>query len=172
MRTSLCLLICLAVLSPSASPQSTFGTILGNVYDPSGAAVPGAKLTLTEIDENTTFTSTSNDLGLYEFLNVRPGHYELTVEKASFAAARAADLHLAARQSLRADFTLQIASRTETAVIVATVPLVNSENGTIAESKNFEQITRLPANYRALRSEEHMSELQSHSFISYAVFCL
>lgn len=150
MRTSLCLVVCLAVLCAIAHAQSTFGTVLGVVHDPSGAAVRGARLTLTEPDENTTLTAVSNDVGLYEFLNVRPSCYELAVDKLGFATAKATGLRLEARQSLRVDFTLQIASRTDTAIVVASVPVANTENGAISDSKTFEQITRLPANYRAL----------------------
>ena len=130
--------------------QSTFGTVLGSVRDSSGAVVAGATLKLTELDESTVLTARSNEEGLYEFLNVRPGHYGLSVEKLGFAMARLSDLRLQARQSLRADFTLQVASRTDSAVVVAVAPLVNTDNGTISDTKNFEQITRLPVNYRAL----------------------
>src|SRR4029077_1457283 len=102
--------------------------------------VHGARLTLAEPDENTTLTAVSNDVGLYEFLNVRPSRYELAVDKLGFATAKATGLRLAARQSLRVDFTLQIASRTDSAIVVASVPVVNTENGAISDSKTFEQI--------------------------------
>ncbi len=150
MKTSACILVCLVALCPGARAQSTFGTVLGSVSDPSGAAVADAKLRLTELDENTISTAASNELGLYEFLNVRPGRYQITVDQAGFATAVVTDLRLSARGMLRADFALQIASRTDSAVVVASVPVVNSENGTLSDSKTFEQITRLPANFRAL----------------------
>src|ERR1051326_7074935 len=150
MRVSTCLFLFLAVLLSTAQAQSTFGTVLGTVRDQSGASVPDATLTLTDRDKNTTRSTISKDGGLYEFLNVRPGRYKVSADKPGFETATATDLHLEARQNLRADFTLQIASRTETAIITASVPVVNSENGTISDSKTFEQITRLPANYRAI----------------------
>src|SRR5947208_3108320 len=79
------------------SAQSTFGTVLGGVRDASGAAIASALLKLTELDENTTSTATSNEVGLYEFLNVRPGRYKITVDKAGFATASATGLRLSAR---------------------------------------------------------------------------
>lgn len=144
--------LCFFLSCANLAAQSTFGTVLGSVRDSSGGVVAGATLKLTELDESTTLTATSNDLGLYEFLNVRAGRYDLKADKSGFAAARVSDLRLQARQSLHADLTLQIASRTDSAVVVAVVPLVNTDDATIWDSKNFEQITRLPVNYRALTS--------------------
>src|SRR2546422_5016309 len=80
--------------------QSTFGTVLGSVRDSSGGLIAGATLKLTELDESTILTASSNAQGLYEFLNVRPGRYDIKAEKPGFAMAHVSDVRLQARQSL------------------------------------------------------------------------
>src|SRR2546426_2573682 len=73
-------------LGTPLSAQSTFGAILGTVTDGSGAVVPAAAVRATNTGENTVRTTVSNESGLYELLNLKPGTYELTVSKAGFAA--------------------------------------------------------------------------------------
>src|SRR5690349_2145152 len=105
--------ICLfsALMATYVNAQSTLGSILGGVHDASGAAVMGAVLTLRNLYENTTVTLSSGPAGLYEFLNLRPGHYELTAARAGFSTARTPEILLHARESRRADFSLQVAPK-------------------------------------------------------------
>jgi hypothetical protein len=128
--------------------QSTFGSIVGTVKDSSGAAVPAAAITAREIDENTSRASTSDSEGLYEILNLNPGHYEITVAKSGFASTRIAEARLEARQTIHADLKLVLAPVEQTVLITGIVPLINTENPVIADTKTFEQITELPLNYR------------------------
>jgi hypothetical protein len=144
------ILIALLVCAETLHAQSNFGAILGSVKDTSGAAVPGARLTLRNLDENTQLTAESGSFGLYAFLNLKAGRYQVTAERAGFSAGRASEILLDARQTRRADFSLEIAPKLETAVVTAKVPRIDTENGTIADAKSFEQVTRLPINSRAV----------------------
>ena len=145
-------LVSIAILAgaSSAFAQSTLSAIVGSVRDSSGAVVSEAKLTLRNTDQNFEVTDASSAEGLFEFLNLWPGRYELTAARPGFATAASGEILLAARQTRRADFTLEVASRTETAVVTARVPVINTEDGVISDSMNSEQITRLPTNYRGL----------------------
>ncbi len=144
----LCILLGAAVLRA----QSTFATILGAIRDPSGAAVPDAVLALRNLDENTVTASRSSSQGLYEFLNLAPGRYQLTAERRNFKTIRTPAILLHSRETRRGDFTLEVASRTDSVIVAAGVTAINSEDGTVADSKNFEHVTRLPLNTRALTS--------------------
>jgi Carboxypeptidase regulatory-like domain/TonB dependent receptor-like, beta-barrel len=150
MRTGISVLLW-AVLAacPLLDAQSTFGTVLGTVTDASGAAIAGAKLTLRNIDRGTSATADSSEQGFFEFLNLESGRYQVTAERASFASQSSSEFILEARETRRADFSLPIAPRTEVATVTARISMINTENGVIADSKNSEQITRLPLNYRA-----------------------
>jgi hypothetical protein len=128
--------------------QSTFGSIVGSVKDASDAAVTAAVVSVRDLDENLTRSTASNEQGLYQVLNLRPGRYEITATKPGFATVKVAEVQLQARQELRQDIQFQVAALTETVIVEGTATGVNTENATIADSKDFSQITHLPVNYR------------------------
>src|ERR1700733_9214582 len=63
----------------ASSAQSTFGTVLGTVKDPSGSLVPMAKVELKNTGTNATHTTVTNTNGSYTFVNIDVGNYKLTV---------------------------------------------------------------------------------------------
>lgn len=137
--------------APSLLAQSTFGSIVGSVKDATGASVPGAEIVVREIDENTARSAVSNGDGLYEIVNLQPGRYEITAAKDKFRTERISDAQLKARQTLRADLSLELAPVAETiAIVERLLPVINTENGTIADTKTFDQVTELPLNYRGV----------------------
>ena len=148
MRTSIWLVLSLGAFCPGAGAQSVFGTIHGVVLDASGSVVSGAKLTLREVGRNTVNTTESTSIGRYEFLNVPSGLYEVTAEKAGFLVTRTQPIGLEARQTQRADFTLEVATRADLIVVQARAPVIDTEDGTLSDTKNFQQLARLPLNFR------------------------
>src|SRR5689334_1148000 len=73
-------------------PQSITGDILGTVHDPSGAVVPGAKVSLTAVDTGITFEATSNSSGNYLFAQLKPGHYSVQASKEGFETATVSNI--------------------------------------------------------------------------------
>ena len=128
--------------------QSTFGSIVGTVQDKSGSVIPGAKLTLTNLDENTTRETESNPQGSYEFLNVLAGRYSVVAEHSGFSRVRVAELRLDSRQERRLDLSMDVAAVTATVDVQAQVAQINTENATIEDTKDFRLVTELPVNYR------------------------
>jgi hypothetical protein len=85
MRTPLLHLVrLLALLAPTACFCQT-ASLNGLVLDPSGAAVPGADIRITETKTNAVRTILSGDSGSYQAPNLAPGDYPVTVEKTGFA---------------------------------------------------------------------------------------
>jgi hypothetical protein len=144
------LLSALLVCAPRVHGQSTFGRIVGSVRDASGAAVPNATISAREVDENTTQTTISNDQGLYELPNLKAGRYELAATKARFSKFRIVEIILPAREEVRADVRLELAPVEESIVVSGTAAIMNTENGTISDTKSFREITELPLNYRGV----------------------
>lgn len=128
--------------------QSTFGSIVGVVSDTSSSAVPGAIIQVTNVDENTSRTVLTNAQGAYEVLNLKPGTYRMTARKEGFGVFELSGVVLDARQERRADITMAVASITQTVQVTADAVVVNTENGTISDTKGFEEVTELPVNYR------------------------
>ena len=128
--------------------QSTFGSIVGSVRDVSGGAVARAAMTAREIEENTFRFATTDGEGLYEVPNLKPGRYEITAAKNGFATAKVTGVLLEARHTIRVDLKLEIAPVAQTVLVTESLPLVNTENPIISDTKTFEQITQLPLNLR------------------------
>jgi Carboxypeptidase regulatory-like domain/TonB-dependent Receptor Plug Domain/TonB dependent receptor len=123
--------------------QSTFGTILGTVKDPSGSVVAMATVTLVNTGTNAEHTTVSNSNGSYEFVNVEIGNYKLTVDAPGFQKTEYQAFDIAAKQTARIDIDLKVASQA-TSVTVEAVAVVQTDTSNIAETKGSQQLTDLP----------------------------
>jgi len=125
-----------------------FGTFSGIVTDPTGAVVPGAKVTATE-----TGTSFSRDVftdsrGQYIIPNLRPTQYTLTVEATGFQKAVQQGVPLLANQAATVDIKLQVGSAVQTVVVSEGAPLVNATTQTLSDVIERERMVELPLNGR------------------------
>src|SRR5262249_5792344 len=149
MRTRTLLIGLLLLTAPRiASAQSTLANIVGVVRDQSALALPGASVTLQDLDQNTKQDTVSDGDGAFQFLNLKPGRYTITVREQGFADLKVNEVQLAARQTFRVSATLSLAGLQEAVKVVGEAPAINTETGTIADSKSAEQVTELPVNYR------------------------
>ena len=143
-----CSLVCLLVLAPTAllfAQTGGTGIVVGTVTDPSGAAVPGATVTLTDTATNAERTATTNEAGSYHFPNVPPGHYNLTVSKAGFSVGRFLNQTVAVSESRTLDVSLEIGSPTQTVEVTATNTELQTMNATIGNTVNSSTLESLPS---------------------------
>jgi hypothetical protein len=146
--TTIAILLTLHLLLPLALAQSTFGTIVGAAVDATGAAVAGATITVRNVDENTVHTTTTGEDGSFQFLNLKAGRYELVANASGFSDFKIAGIQLDARQDLRLEVKFQVAQVGETVQVSGGDTAINTENATISASKNGDEISQLPLNYR------------------------
>jgi Carboxypeptidase regulatory-like domain len=139
----------LAGNSVPVSAQSTFGSLVGVVQDKTQAVVPGAKVTIRRLEDNSIRSSTSDQNGSFEFLNLKPGTYALSAQADGFSEFQVPSAELTSRQTLRIDITLGIKSQSQSVEVADTVAVINTENAMISDSKDNQQITQLPLNNRA-----------------------
>ncbi len=146
-----CAVVAVAVVfsACSAMGQSTFGSIVGVVNDTTQAVVPGATVTIRNLDDNNSRSATSDQNGSFEFLNLKPGNYAVTAKAQGFADFQVPSAELIARQALRIDVILGVQSQTETVEVGDTVAVINTENAVISDSIDNQQISELPLNNRA-----------------------
>ena len=145
------LAICLAVflqLSATANAQSTFGVVLGTVKDVTGAVVSGATIKLSNNAEGTSREGKSNDKGDYEFQNVRPGNYSVTVSNSGFKASNMTGIALDARQTMRVDAILQVGEISQQVEVSSSAGIIATDTPVIASTLNVDKILNLPANVR------------------------
>jgi hypothetical protein len=130
------------------SAQVATGTILGTVRDSTGAAVPGAVVTVTETNKGTSLQFSTDEAGSYTAPFLTPGAYAVTVEKAGFRRQVRSGIILQVDQRARVDFTLEVGAVTETVDVVAAAPLVRSESAELGEVIEERAIRELPLNGR------------------------
>src|SRR5262249_53877247 len=137
----------LLLLAASAHSQ-TLGEITGRLTDASGAAVPLARITATNVETNATRAALSNEVGIYSLPSLQPGTYNIRVEKQGFKVLTQANIRLEVQQNARLDFELTVGQVSESIEVNANAALLNSENATVGTVINNKVITELPLNGR------------------------
>lgn len=136
--------------SSALRAQSTFGTLLGTVTDTSGAVVPNATVTITNTEEGSSRSVTTDTKGNYELVDAKPAHYAVKVTKAGFQSSEVTGLNLAARQTLRADVVLSLGAVTQSVTVKGgELGVISTDTSTVASNFGHLEITNLPTNYRA-----------------------
>ena len=133
----------IALMTQLATAQST-SQLNGSVTDSSGAAVAGAKITLTEPATGSKRTATSNGSGLYQFLDVPPGDYRLEAAAGGFAPYLAAKITLVVSTPSTVPIRLQVAGATTSVYVEAEAPLINRTDASLGNTLEENQIAELP----------------------------
>jgi Carboxypeptidase regulatory-like domain/TonB dependent receptor len=128
-----------------AGAQSDTGQVVGNVTDETGAAIPNATITVTNVDNGNVLTATSNGLGEFNVLAVPRGNYAAKVSAQGFASAQQS-FSLAVTQVQTLLFKLNAGAVSTTVEVTGQVPLVNTTDPTMGETIEGKQITDLPLN--------------------------
>jgi hypothetical protein len=142
------ILLILNVVTP-AFAQSTFGSVRGIVQDNTSAVVSDTQVVLHSIDENTERTVTADTSGNFIFENVKAGKYSLRAHHDGFADTALTGISVEARQDLRLTVSLNVAAQSTTVEVNSGADQINTENGTLSDSKDNLQMTQLPLNNRA-----------------------
>ncbi|HZT28881.1 MAG TPA: carboxypeptidase regulatory-like domain-containing protein [Bryobacteraceae bacterium] len=138
----------LVLLPGGLFAQAVSGTILGSVQDASGAAIPGASVTLVNADTGLTRTVATNASGDYDAPSLPPGIYNVSAEMKGFKKVSLAGIRLNVDQKARVDLKLEVGDLTESIQVQAAVPLVQSDSSELGATVNESQIKELPLNGR------------------------
>jgi outer membrane receptor protein involved in Fe transport len=117
-----------------AKAQATSGSIVGHVTDSSGALIPGADVTATNVDTHITFHGVTDKTGTYDLLHVTPGSYEISASHAGFATQTTPNATVTIDQQLLQNFTLAV-GEVQTVTTVSAAPTLlqtqTAETGTV-----------------------------------------
>jgi len=149
---SLSILIGLLLLGFSsariAPAQDAAGSLEGQVSDASGAVVRGAAVTLKSIETNAIRTQTSDNDGLYRFVQLNVGKYVLNVDAPSFAHFSQSPIEITVSQTSRVDVSLALASITSSVVITDAPPAIDTSTNTLGKVVSGKEVLDLPLNGR------------------------
>ena len=142
--------------------QSTFGSFVGTVRDPSNAVVPKCVVTLENTGTSAVRRVVTDKDGNYVLVNVEPGNYRVVMEAPGFQELIASDLELRARQTVRVDGSLVVAGQAQSVRVEATAEAaISTDVSNIAEAKSGRELVDLPLAIasRALGSTSPISTL-------------
>jgi hypothetical protein len=132
------------VISSLLFAQRDLGTVTGTITDAQGAAVPNAKVTITEDSTGLTTSLQSNDTGTFTRPAVKAGTYTVTVEASGFQKSQQKNVLINPGAYTSVNVTLQIGNATQTVEVTAAAPLLQTESPTIGATLNSGQMSQLP----------------------------
>jgi Carboxypeptidase regulatory-like domain len=143
------LLRMLVIVCFSVSAQSNFATLSGRITDPSSAPVSGAEVVATARATDAVRNAATNEQGLYEFPNILPGEYTISVKAPGFPV-RTENILLEVGQHMGLDLALQLSEKHEEISVVGTAEILKTQDVSLGEVVEPKSIDDLPLNGRML----------------------
>jgi len=142
---TLCVLFLLAVLCATlAYSQAVNATLLGTIADPSGGVVPNAKVSITEVNTGVVKTTTTNESGNYNFPDLPPGTYKVSVELSGFKRAEQSGIDVLVNTSRRVDIQLQPGTVSESIEVTGAPPMLQTDRADTGSQIETAQTANLP----------------------------
>src|SRR5271163_4331866 len=122
----------------------TTSAIVGQVSDLTGAAVPGAVVTIANQETGMKRSAKTGDSGRFDFPQLKPGTYSVQVEAAGFAPQQNQAVFSSLGQQQTVDFVLKVAQSNQTVEVTAGAPLINPTNANTSTNLNAPALENLP----------------------------
>src|SRR5688572_26682610 len=138
-----CLFVLTLFTPVSAFGQAVYGNVVGTVVDPSGAAVPNAKVIISDTSRAISSTTTTNESGFFTQRFLIAGTYQVRVEASSFRA-YVQDVSVSVDQETNLDIKLQLGDLSETVEVTAGTPLLKTERSDVSTTYSEKTVASLP----------------------------
>jgi hypothetical protein len=136
--------VCICFSAPNGRAQATWGAISGYVSDPTGAAVPGANVTTTEVRTGVATKAVTDAAGLYNITHLSPGEYTVTVEAQGFKRFIQEHVILQVDSTMRIDPKLALGAVNQEISVVAAPPALQTEKTDVAKTIREQTLQALP----------------------------
>jgi Carboxypeptidase regulatory-like domain len=148
------MLALLLLVSPRGRAQVLYGSIVGNIHDPSEGAVAGATVTITNAETNFSRQASSNEAGIYNLTNVPAGAYQIKVSKEGFTAFTQQNVLVTINSVTRVDVMLKVGALTESVTISAEAAALQTDRSEVRAEVSAREMENLPVaigrNYQQL----------------------
>jgi hypothetical protein len=155
-------LLCLLLIPVAA--QTSSGILVGIVRDPTGAAIPDAKVVVRNLGTNVEFTFVTDETGNYLVPGLIPGRYSVAAEKTGFRKSTIPEVVIEVNQTLRVDIPMTIGQVVEEVKVTEAPPLVQTDTSMLGQVVNNRGVSELPLNGRdftnLLRLNTGVTEVQ------------
>jgi hypothetical protein len=140
------LTVALLSFSLSMSGQVTSGNLVGTIFDPAGATVPGATVVATNVATNVQTQAAATSAGAYRFENLPSGTYSVTVDSPGFAKAETRGITVPLNQTVTANFNLKIGQAATTVVeVTESAVAIDTTTAQIQNTFDAKQLSDLPS---------------------------
>ncbi|MGA2419584.1 MAG: TonB-dependent receptor [Candidatus Acidiferrum sp.] len=138
----------IGLVSPRAGAQTTYGSISGSITDPSGGSLADVRVTVTSLDSGAKQTQTTTADGLYQFVNLFPGHYRVDAEKTGFKRVSQLDVEVQIQQTSAINLTMQVGDVSQTIEVTSETPLLQPDTSSLGQVVDERKADELPLNGR------------------------
>src|SRR5207302_10674337 len=146
--------VCVSWAPEPASAQVLYGSLVGNVTDPNGAVVPGAAVTATNQNTGVAKTSTTDQAGSYQFIDLQSGSYTLKVVMSGFKTYERHDVPVELNNTTRAGVALEVGSIEQSVTITGEAPALQTDRAETHSDVTTMELENLPVplgrNYQQL----------------------
>lgn len=134
----------LSLWTPNASAQAVYGSIIGTITDPQGAAVAGAKVVATSIHKGTSEEATTNADGNFSITHLIPDVYNIRAEASGFKSFQASNVVVNVDAAARVDGQFQVGGAQETVEVTAETPQLKTDRADVSTTFNEKLVEDLP----------------------------
>jgi hypothetical protein len=124
------------------------GSITGTVTDANQAAIPGAQVSVTDVDTGVVHAFTSNDAGIYTAPFLQPGHYKVGATASNFGKVEESGITLLVGQTLTIDLVLKVNATDTTVEVSATAQILDVSKSEVSQVVDSQLVSNLPVNAR------------------------
>ena len=141
-------LLGMGVVSSVSPAQTITASITGTATDPTGAAIPNAKIVATNTGTGVPYAVTSNAAGVYNLPFLPVGNYNIVAENQGFKRSSVGPFDLEVNQIARIDFKMEIGELTQTVEVTGAAPILQTESTATGDAINSAKLTSIPLNGR------------------------
>lgn len=159
------LILLVTAFSFRADAQAVFGSIVGTVTDPSGAVIPNATVTITDVNKGISQTAVTNGSGNFEVSRLIPDTYVVKAKAGGFAPAQSSNVTLFANQTQEINLKMQAGTASQTVTVTGAAPPLETSHAEVAQTLDAQQVSTLPnINRNATQFELLSPGMQRSSF--------
>ena len=135
------------VCSGALHAQAVKGSLVGNVSDSAALAVPGATVTITEVNTNISYNTTTNESGNYVFSNLKDGKYRVVTELTGFKKTVRDGIDVPVNATVRVDLRMEIGAIEESVTVVGESPLLQTDRADTSRTIEAVHLTEVPLGF-------------------------
>ncbi|MBA2353281.1 MAG: carboxypeptidase regulatory-like domain-containing protein, partial [Acidobacteria bacterium] len=128
----------------NADAQVLYGSVVGNVTDNTGAALPGSTVTVTNKETGAVRETVTDETGAYRVPTLQPGSYRIVVGLTGFTSASRPDVPVTLNTVTRVNMSLQVGEMSETITVEASSPLLQTDRAEVRSELNTRELRDLP----------------------------